>query len=565
MAKGFPRSRQTVRKKLTGIKELPAFLQKKPVGEGVHPNNSPGSHVSVRAGAGCGKTTTMEWGYNAQIKGIKPPYKPSVSQEAIIESFNGTAPTASVKFVCFNSSVKDEFVNRGLPGSTNHSLGFAAVRNSFRGVQIDKGGWGANNYCVDIEHLDPKKDWETIKLTSRMVSLSKMTLAGWRPGMRFDELCPPDIWAEDFHGLINHYGIDLNGKDDTIMSLVPKILNHQASQVGRIGFDDMIWLPVVRNLPLEQHDLLIVDERQDLNRCQMELLVRSGERIIGVGDKFQAIYGFAGADAESFERMDAWMSQSPRGIASYPLMETRRCPKCVVELAQTLVPEFTALPEAPPGRIHRDISWDVLLGEKPSPAGTDLACRKGDMLLCRVNAPLIQMVYRFIREGITAHIQGRDIGEGLLSMVKKSKADDIGQLISWGEDQRNKETEKAMKSKFPSESKLQAINDKYDCLAHLCVSCDTINALVDRINTIFPERQPDRANTITLSSVHRAKGLEAKRVYILCPEKMPLIFKNAQPWEIAQEKNVCYVAWTRTKDQLIFTTTPQSKNKGLEE
>ena len=55
---------------------------------------------------------------------------------------------------------------------------------------------------------------------------------------------------------------------------------------------------------------------------------------------------------------------------------------------------------------------------------------------------------------------------------------------------------------------------------------------------------------VTLSTVHRAKGLEAERVIILRPDLLPLAVERT--WEKVQERNVKYVALTRSKRELIF-------------
>ena len=59
---------------------------------------------------------------------------------------------------------------------------------------------------------------------------------------------------------------------------------------------------------------------------------------------------------------------------------------------------------------------------------------------------------------------------------------------------------------------------------------------------------------LTLSTVHRSKGLEYRRVYILQPEHMPLcgVMMYGQDWEKVQEVNIAYVAYTRSTSDLIF-------------
>jgi DNA helicase-2/ATP-dependent DNA helicase PcrA len=59
---------------------------------------------------------------------------------------------------------------------------------------------------------------------------------------------------------------------------------------------------------------------------------------------------------------------------------------------------------------------------------------------------------------------------------------------------------------------------------------------------------------VTLSTVHRAKGLEAQRVIILRPDQLPLTV--SQEWEQVQERNVKYVALTRSRQELIFAENP---------
>ena len=66
---------------------------------------------------------------------------------------------------------------------------------------------------------------------------------------------------------------------------------------------------------------------------------------------------------------------------------------------------------------------------------------------------------------------------------------------------------------------------------------------------IFPKK--DKNEGISLSTVHKAKGLEANNVYIVCKSLMPS--KSAKKdWELQQEHNLEYVAYTRAKKTLSF-------------
>jgi superfamily I DNA/RNA helicase len=51
--------------------------------------------------------------------------------------------------------------------------------------------------------------------------------------------------------------------------------------------------------------------------------------------------------------------------------------------------------------------------------------------------------------------------------------------------------------------------------------------------------------------VHRAKGLEADNVFVIKPSAMPSRHAK-QEWEMMQEKNIQYVAFTRAKENLYM-------------
>mgnify|MGYP001767810332 CR=1 FL=1 len=67
-----------------------------------------------------------------------------------------------------------------------------------------------------------------------------------------------------------------------------------------------------------------------------------------------------------------------------------------------------------------------------------------------------------------------------------------------------------------------------------------------KIRTIFT----DEIQGIVLSTVHKVKGLEADRVFIVRPDLLPM--QNTKSWQYIQEKNLEYVAYTRAKLDLIF-------------
>jgi DNA helicase II / ATP-dependent DNA helicase PcrA len=94
----------------------------------------------------------------------------------------------------------------------------------------------------------------------------------------------------------------------------------------------------------------------------------------------------------------------------------------------------------------------------------------------------------------------------------------------------------------------EALNDRIDTLLVLMEGCDTVECVVDKIARMFADDAP----TLTLSTVHKAKGREWGRVYILGRrEHMPSPYAR-QDWQRVQEDNLIYVAITRAQRELVL-------------
>src|SRR5699024_9201295 len=83
-------------------------------------------------------------------------------------------------------------------------------------------------------------------------------------------------------------------------------------------------------------DYVLVDESQDLSILQqyfVRQLDTGSNRFIFVGDKYQAIYGFAGADTHSIDNIKKNFI-----LKELPLNICYRCPENVIKLAKDIVP-----------------------------------------------------------------------------------------------------------------------------------------------------------------------------------------------------------------------------------
>ena len=456
-----------------------------------------GKNLVVEALAGSGKTTT-----GVEILKLIPDY-----QDAVYVAFNKHIAVELAKRVGDRQNVRV---------STYHSLGYAACRQAFGNIMLDESKVDKLMESV----LDKYLYRPIFPAIRKIVSLVKANLSG----LTFEEL---DI-------LCNHYGIELNGDRDTIFTTVNLVVAKSATMTNVVDFDDMCWFPVYHNLTCKKYDFLFIDEAQDTNKVQIALALKSVRptgRIVAVGDRYQSLYGFRGADVDAIPNLIENLKAE-----TLPLSITYRNPKSVVALVNDKFPTIPlqAAEWAEDGSI-RTISEMKADGE----------FMHGDMVLCRTNAPLVAPAFALIRRGIKAVIRGRDIGSGLTALIRKMKAHDLSELLDKVIEYKNREVPKLLQQDKGGQA--QSLEDKCETLCALADGIATISELETRIELIFS----DDNEGVVFSSVHRAKGLEARRVYILHPELMPHPMAK-QDWERQQEQNIIYVAYTRTLYELVF-------------
>jgi DNA helicase-2/ATP-dependent DNA helicase PcrA len=281
----------------------------------------------------------------------------------------------------------------------------------------------------------------------------------------------------------------------------------------------------VLDLPQRKFDQVFVDETQDLNAAQIELTLRAikdGGRILAMGDPRQAIYQFRGADDKAFENVKARLA-----AIELPLSVCYRCCKAVVREAQEIVPGIEAAPDAEEGEV---LEFSFAAMKKDA--------REGDFILSRTNAPLISLCMAFLSEGRRANIQGRDVGASLAAFVKKSKAGSVEQLRNYVEEWAAKECDRLAKKRRPT----QAVEDRAACILALSDGAATVFDVVSRIELLFADS--DDHNRITLSTTHKAKGLERDRVWVLNATY------RRRP-EIGED-NLYYVAVSRARKTLVL-------------
>jgi DNA helicase-2/ATP-dependent DNA helicase PcrA len=481
------------------------------------------------------------------------------NRAAILEAVAGSGKTSTLKqaakripagergiYLAFNKRVVDEIKGQ-LPShvtaSTLHSLGYRAVTAHF-GKAVDGRADTRKTYKLfdEFTRRDPRLA-EYASTVAKLVAKAKAygivpTDVPGTYGLVDDT---PESWSE----LIEHFKIEPPHFDPTRMQTAIDI----ARNVLRLGlvfdkthrsmdFDDQLYLCVAYRLPLTRYKWVLVDEAQDISPVQRAMLhaciaMRTG-RLIAVGDEHQAIYGFRGADSDSLSAIAREFNAVP-----FPLTVTYRCPTSVVALAQAYVPHLTACEGAPAGEIKTNVPLDLLDKD---------GWRPTDLVVCRNNAPLVSLAYRLLKRKVACKVLGRDIGAGVKGLVGKLRARDLPDLIARADQYLDEQRVKLITA--GKEGQVESLEDRVETLKAFAVEARDLYSMNVAIDELFSD---DVKAMVTLSTVHKAKGAEAPRVIVLDPRRMPA--KGArQDWEIQQERNIVYVAYTRARETLVFTS-----------
>lgn len=498
------------------------------------------------------------------------------SGSALVEAVAGSGKTTTllkmlakipagrtVTFLAFNKSIATEIqgkveaaVQRGevrcrVNACTFHSAAFAAWRRVAPQVTVD----GKKIDCIMGDLEVPELYRSFVKA---VVSLAKQRVFGLLCSAR-------DI--SNWYELVDHYdladkiaaedmdaaGLDADAALEEGLRWAYKVLTASVKQNREVvDFDDMLFAPLVHNATIYPTDWVLVDEAQDTNPARRALakkLLKPGGRLVAVGDRHQAIYGFTGADNDALDTIGREFN-----CKRLPLTVTYRCPKAVVRFAQDYVSHIQAADTAPEGEVA-NLLEEQFAALPLAELGPDAA------VLCRNTAPLVDAAFRFIRRGIPCHVEGKDIGRGLLALAGKWKVRSLDALLTKLEDYGRKETEKLLSK--GQEEKAASLADRIETLRVIASSLHagaTVQDLRASIESLFGDTPEGQApQNLTLSTVHKSKGREWPTVYLLGRTKyMPSPYAR-QAWQAEQENNLIYVAVTRAQNRLVEVHLPAKR------
>lgn len=421
--------------------------------------------------------------------------------------------------------------------ATLHSAGFQTWRGFAGPVEVD--AHKTLGICDEFEESRRFGKFpfdDTRNFIRDLVSIGKQSL--------FQPMDTPfEMWVEaaDHFGITDDLpeGVEL----EQAVTVVEEVYRKSASVHDVVDFDDMLWLPLIHGTALPKYDWVMIDEAQDTNAARRELAVRMlarNGRFLAVGDPRQAIYGFTGANHDAMDLLAATLK-----CRTLPLNLTYRCPKHVVRLANQWVPDFYANESNPDGKV-----WGM---DKDSRQFQEFQWRPTDAILCRLNRPLVELAFDFIRRGIPCRVEGREIGQHLIALCKKWKTpQNTRELLAKLEQYLTEEKRKWRQKNRPDRA--QAVEDSVGTAIIIGERLidqgkESIQDMISWISNLFGD-DVSRKGVTTLSTVHKAKGREWDRVFILGRNRyMPSKWAR-QEWELLQEHNLMYVAVTRAKSEL---------------
>jgi superfamily I DNA/RNA helicase len=520
----------------------------------------------IDAVAGAGKTTTL------------------------IECVEYIQDPHDVLYCAFNTSIRKEihkkFVKKGksVDVKTIHGLGFHILRSHDHAYELDD-----KKYIKILEHKEfyesiiPQVDSiltlrgflstaevKSMKERRKELSLEDKNLLSESIGnigkisdtiLTINHkyrltLCGSSM--EEYRKMVDHYNILGVGYPDRELELyvsIHKKLLQEGNSIAIsdkvIDYTDMLYLPSHLELESKQkYGFVFVDECQDLSKAQLAIVkkyLRTDSRVLAVGDPYQSIYGFAGADADSFESVKHAFNCQPLGLT-----DCFRCPKNVIDLAKTIREDISGFKQV--AGVVRTIEHRFILA----------TLKPGDLVICRHRDPLHLLTLKLINKDIKVHIHPDEVQEFIgdykryfkSTELSKNLAEDNIEIFFNKIKKRNIQQIKndcknidAVIRDIKIDREIRLLEESLDFLTKKFNEwqINTIGSILLRLKELLAYLGDD---AIKISTIHRAKGLENERVFILEYNKLPI--KRILEWENIQERNLHYVAVTRAVEELYL-------------
>ena len=531
--------------------------------------NNPQSNMLVNALAGSGKSTTA----------------------CMLSEHSKTSDL----YIAFNASVVEEFKkkikNPKTKVMTMHSLAYSIMLYNVEQESKDSGekpkGFGSqrSKRTVSLDNFKPHKilDEEITKRYGRYIEFAKRVFLkdNYVNLYNLCRLTLTDMSSnKDVSRLINdhvlflYYGDEgYSAPDISEITSTLKILDTKSKQQfetqGVIDFTDMLWI-TFNKLKYDNWEVpywalytnFYCDEVQDFSNIQLNFLKfikRTKGRYVFIGDFHQAIYNFAGANAQAFNQIPKMFDP----VKTFDLPICYRCAKSHLS------------------RVNREYGIPILPCDD-APMGFVKTIDKnkiseyakaGDMVISRKNKWIAEVVLDLARNGTPIFIEDKEMVGAIKRQILSSKCTSVGTLEKFlqkvisnynkklfeivsknaregGHEEEHLEAVAEANSKIDNTSFLLEILEGYLENHASSDSVSKFSNFIDKLLNTTPS-----PNCVRLCSIHKAKGLEATNVFVLNEAKINYDFRNSKEQNI-QEKNLSYIATTRAKEGLYLVKEP---------
>jgi superfamily I DNA/RNA helicase len=354
--------------------------------------------------------------------------------------------------------------------------------------------------------------WEQFAELLRIIDFGKS--CGYIPSGHFDQ-AKALMRDEDFFG---HLEQRLTTVEEDFIREVT-LTSLQMALKGDCDYNDQVLMPTVFQGAFPRYPIILVDEAQDLSALNHAMLRKmvGKRRLIAVGDPCQAIYGFRGAHEESMSLL-----REEFDMQELPLTISFRCPQEVVKHVRWRAPQMRWPEWAKPGQVRSLSSWTSAVPEEDA------------VIICRNNAPLFNIAIKFLKNGRTCELYGKDVVTSLTKVMRKFGGHDLPQHMVLQKIEVWLATEME-KNKARAHDRLR---DRAECMKVFALEGATLGDALAYAQHLSQLHSP-----LKLMTGHSAKGLEFEHVYFL---DQHLINKQDQ------DPNLRYVICTRAKESLTY-------------
>lgn len=351
----------------------------------------------------------------------------------------------------------------------------------------------------------------------------------------------------------------------------------------RIDMEDVLLLtagmleaePAAAMQVQERYRFFVVDEFQDVSPLQHHLLglwMGSHRDVCVVGDASQTIYSFTGARSDYL--LDFATAYPEATVIK--LERNYRSTEPIVRTANTLMRErrgalnltsvkgeghdvkFVAFHDdvTEAQEIAKNIASQIAAGIAP----------ENIAVLYRINAQSAVIEQALTEKGINTHIHGAtrfydlpEIKKAIMALRAASvsvsgeplfkSVSDVLRSLGWS--QQAPEHMGAARSSWEALNALMVMADE-------APEGTSFRAFTDELLARAQTQHEPTLHSVTLATVHSAKGLEWDCVYVmgLCEGLFPISYAQSDE-EIAEERRLLYVALTRARKQLHLSWSAQ--------